>query len=204
MKLASKLWTRRLWPENHLENRSLMTFSASLLLSISQANKFDYKKLKENTVWYRTSQWTEDADPIIFDCNGIVDLYDDVSDLKWYRQAMYKEPTESFQPILDEQKFFQLTKNDAGDIEQMDLGLDLANYRLMDGELEITPTGGFDQPAAGLLLNFLCEADLQSPDDSLLDEHDDALYSMRFMEVPENPIENIEDFEYREFETLFS
>ena len=184
-----------------MENRKLTTFSASLLLSIAQANKFDVTKLKDNTVWYRTSQWTTDADPIIFDCNGIASLYDNVSDLKWYRQAMYKEPTENFQQILEEQKFFQLTKNDAGVVEQMDLGLELAGYSLSDGELVITPTGGFDQPAAGLLLNFLCEADLQSPDDSKLDEHDDALYSVRFVEVPENPIESIEDFEYREFES---
>ena len=139
--------------------------SASLLLSIAQANKFDPKKLKDNTVWFRTSEWTTDAEPITFDCNGIYDLYDTISDLKWYRQALYMEPTKSYEKITEEQKFFQLTKNDAGVIEQMDLGLDLANYQLIDGELEITPTGGFDQPAAGLLLNFLCEADLQSPDD---------------------------------------
>jgi len=186
----------------HRERQStidIMKLATSVLLSIAQANKFDPKKLKDNTVWFRTSEWTTDAEPITFDCNGIYDLYDTISDLKWYRQALYMEPTKSYEKITEEEKFFQLTKNDAGVIEQMDLGLDLANYQLIDGELEITPTGGFDQPAAGLLLNFLCEADLQSPDDSKLDEHDDALYSMRFIDVPENPIDNIEDFEYREF-----
>ena len=36
--------------------------------------------------------------------------------------------------------------------------------------------------------------------DSKLNEHDDAVYSMRFIEVPNNPIESIEDFDYRELE----
>ena len=158
----------RLWPSSHLENDSskfLTTISASLLLSIAQANKFTPQSVKDNTVWYRTSDWTADAEPITFDCNGIYDLYEDVSDLKWYRQAYYAPPNQRSEALVEEQKFFQLTKNDLGEIEQMDLGLDLANYELVDGELQITPTGGFDQPAAGLLLNFMCEADLQSPDD---------------------------------------
>lgn len=157
--------------------------------------------------WYRTSDFSPDAADITLDCNGIASMYADVNDVKWYRIAYYQPPPPARNTVLlDEEKFYEVKVNEDGVKEQMDLGngANIADYKLDNGQLVISPSGGFDlelNPAAGLTLGFRCEADIKSADSSMLDEHDDAIYALRFIEVPTEPVkEIIETVTSRQFE----
>lgn len=175
-----------------------MKLSSSVLglAGLATAEKFDPTTVRDNTQWHRSSEFAPGADAITLDCNGIASIYSDVNDVKWYRKAYYKAPNEFNAVVLDEEKFIEVKRNEDGVKEQMDLGnaAEINDYKLDNGQLIITPTGGFDQDlyaAAGLTLRFLCEADIKSADSSMLDEHDDQLYTLRFIDVPEEPVKEI-------------
>ena len=176
------------------------------LAGLATAEKFTTSLIRENIQWLRSSEFSPGADGITLDCNGIESMYSDVNDVKWYRMAYYEAPDKQNAVLLDEEKFIEVKRNEEGVKEPMDLGnaAEIADYSLDNGQLVISPSGGFDlelNPAAGLTLAFLCEADIKDADSDMLDEHESKYYALRFMVVPEEPVkEIIETVRSRQFE----
>jgi len=185
-----------------------MKLSSSVLglAGLATAEKFTTSLIRENIQWLRSSEFSPGADGITLDCNGIESMYSDVNDVKWYRMAYYEAPDKQNAVLLDEEKFIEVKRNEEGVKEPMDLGnaAEIADYSLDNGQLVISPSGGFDlelNPAAGLTLAFLCEADIKDADSDMLDEHESKYYALRFMVVPEEPVkEIIETVRSRQFE----
>jgi hypothetical protein len=175
----------------------LPTASVLGLAGVATAEKLSTDLMRENIQWHRSSELAIGAPDFILDCNGIASMYPDVNDVKWYRRAFYQPPPPAHNSeILEEQKFIEVKRNEDGVKEQMDLGnaAEIGDYKLDNGQLVISPSGGFDlelNPAAGLTIGFLCEADIKTADSSMLDEHDDFVYTFRFMNVPDEPVKEI-------------
>ena len=121
-----------------------------------------------------------------------------------YRES--KETTPEDTQHQPEEKFIEYQRSETtGELEQT-VGADgPAELRTENGELHVIYPAdtesvfGSEPDPTGLNLAYLCEADIASPDDSKLDEHPEALYMIRFISVPENPIETIDDYGIREF-----
>lgn len=183
-----------------------MKLLSSVLFAATVADKIDYGEATQ--VWYRSGDF-KNGKEITLNCNNIADNYSSVSDVKWYRKAVYRESKETtpedtqHQP---EEKFIEYQRSETtGELEQT-VGADgPAELRTENGELHVIYPAdtesvfGSEPDPTGLNLAYLCEADIASPDDSKLDEHPEALYMIRFISVPENPIETIDDYGIREF-----
>jgi len=183
-----------------------MKLLSSVLFAATAADKIDYGEATQ--VWYRSDEF-KNGNEITLNCNNIADNYGSVSDIKWYRKAVYRESKETtpeetqHQP---EEKFIEYQRSETtGELEQT-VGADgPAELSTENGELHVVYPAdtesvfGPEPDPTGLSLAYLCEADIASPDDSKLDEHPEALYMIRFLSVPENPIETIDDYGIREF-----
>jgi len=69
-----------------------MKLLSSVLFAATAADKIDYGEATQ--VWYRSGDF-KNGKEITLNCNNIADNYSSVSDVKWYRKAVYRESKET-------------------------------------------------------------------------------------------------------------
>jgi len=188
-----------------------MKLLTSVLFAAATADKTVelIQEAKENQVWYRSDDF-KNGQEVTIDCNNIADNYDSVSDIKWYRAGLYQDSKESDADDRlkqDIEKFIEYQRSETTGALEQTVGADgPAELQVVKGELGVTYPAGYqsvfgpEPDPSGLTLMFKCEADIASPDDSLLDEHPGKSYMVRFLSVPADPVEKIDDYGHRQFE----